>query len=159
MTPQDKIPFVQGLLRLSLFYNKSLSLCVLELYWHTLKHLDFSVIQAALQAHTQDPDRGQFMPKPADIVFFIEHNAESQSLQAWAEVLEKIRRCGSYETVVFEDRSIHAVIHAMGGWIALCRKTEREMLDYARVFHKTYCYYQRHLPAEKPLPLLGRFAG
>jgi len=103
-----------------------------------------------------DPDVGQFMPKPADFVRYIEGNNETKALIAWGKVMRAIREVGAWESVTFDDAKIHAVILDMGGWIELCRKTIKELDFMAREFEKRYCAYQYRGDDNYPERLTGK---
>src|SRR5437870_914018 len=101
-------------------YGKNISSHLIDIYWQVLKQYELVDVQNAFQSHVQNPDCGQFFPKPADIVRFIEGSGETKALLAWAKVERAIRQLGSYQSVVFDDSLIHIVIEDMGGWVKLC---------------------------------------
>lgn len=70
---QTMIEFGQMFDGLSEYYQKDkLSKMALRLYWEPLKRFEFSQITAAITAHTQNPDGGQFYPKVSDIIGYID---------------------------------------------------------------------------------------
>ena len=88
----------------------------------------------------------RFMPKPGEIVGALQGKQNEQSLLAWVKVTKGIRQVGASKTVIFDDPLIHAVIADLGGWIRLCRLTERELNFQQREFERLYaCYLQRPL--------------
>lgn len=102
-------------------YGKPLNNFLLEIYWKICQPFEFGDIEKAFEAHVRDPDYGQFMPKPADLIRFLEGGRQTQALQAWSKVVKAISHAGYYSSVVFDDICIHAVISEMDGWIALCQ--------------------------------------
>lgn len=68
MKARDKEAFLQTLTAISELYGKSLSSAGLQIWWSALENYSLAQVQQALSAHARDPDRGQFMPKPADVV-------------------------------------------------------------------------------------------
>lgn len=68
MKARDKQAFVQTLTAISELYGKALSSAGLQIWWAALEHYSLAQVQQALSNHAKDPDRGQFMPKPADVV-------------------------------------------------------------------------------------------
>jgi Domain of unknown function (DUF6475) len=66
-----------------------------------------------------------------------------------------MRDVGHYDTLVFDDVLIHAVIHDMGGWVELCVATEKELSFHAREFEKHYKSYCLHNPSRYPKQLTG----
>ena len=86
------------------------------------------------------------MPKPGEIIASLQGKQGEQSLMAWVKVTKGIRQVGASKTVIFDDPIIHAVITDLGGWIRLCRMTERELIFQQREFERLYaCYLQRPL--------------
>jgi len=108
-------------------YNKNLPQAVIEDYWQALQRFDFAAVKHALQTHRDNPDGGQFLPTPADIIRLLEGSGEDRALIAWAKVDKAIPIIGSYTSVVFDDCLIHAVIEDMGGWIKLCKTTTEQL--------------------------------
>jgi hypothetical protein len=155
MQPSKRQVFKQLLTGMGFLYGKSLHESVLEIYWQALAHLAFSEVKIALQKHVQNPDKGQFMPKPADVIEHLQGSTESQALKAWSMVAKAIREVGAYSSVVFADPLIHVVIRDMGGWIALCQSKIADLPFRAREFEKRYQALVLHPPADCPHQLTG----
>lgn len=68
MKDRDKQAFAQTLTAISELYGKEVSAASMRLWWNCLEHYSLAKVQQAFSAHAKDPDRGQWMPKPADIV-------------------------------------------------------------------------------------------
>lgn len=122
-------------------YGKSLSPGAVMLAFNALMRYELKAITQALTAHVNDPDSGQFPPKPADVVRLIDGRKDDRAQAAWTKVEQTARRVGQYETVVFDDPIIHCVIQDMGGWIDLCMTAEDELPFKAREFEKRYQGY------------------
>jgi hypothetical protein len=155
MQPSEQDAFGQLLTGIGLLYGKTLHEAVLAIWWQALKHCEFSEVRAALNAHVVNPDNGQFMPKPADVMAYVQGSTESQALQAWTHVAEAIRDFGAYHSVIFPDPLIHRVIRDMGGWIALCQSKTSELPFVAKEFEKRYRVLVIHPPADYPRQLTG----
>lgn len=138
-------------------YGKSVSPGVLDLAFQALRRYELSDISRALSRHLNDPDAGQFAPKPADVVRNLDGSKETRAMLAWSKVEKAIRRVGSYQSVVFDDPIIHAVIQDMGGWCDLNKITEDETPFKAREFEKRYQGYALRPPSEYPRTLSGIF--
>lgn len=106
---------------------------------------DMCRIKKGLQAYTQIFDE-------EDVVF-----ESDEARQAWDQVMGKIREIGSYDTVVFGNPIIHAVIRDMGGWVYLCGLNKRALFFRAYEFGKRYVEYQRQPAVCYPSVLKGRF--
>lgn len=129
----------------------------IDLYWRVLERFELEDVLRALSRHLQDPDVGQFMPAPADLVRQIEGDGDSRAMLAWTRAIEAVTSaCGTYNTAVFDDWRIHAVITDMGGWIRFGEMTEDERPFRAREFEKRYRGYMRQAKAPYPSKLVGR---
>ena len=91
MQSTDREPFIQLLAAVGEICNKQITKSLTKPYWHVLIQFELQDIINALEAHVQDPDSGQYMPKPADVIRVINGNGESRSLQAWTKVERAIR--------------------------------------------------------------------
>jgi len=123
-------------------YGKGITATVAKLWFRALESYDLAAISEGLSRHMQNPDTGQFMPKPADIVRMLGGTTQDSALLAWSKVDRAVRSIGTYESVVFDDPIIHAVLADMGGWIALGGKTETEWPFVAREFENRYRGYR-----------------
>jgi len=139
-----------------LYGKNSPSHNVIALWWESLKNYDLPAIRQALTRHIQNPDTGQFMPKPADVVRMLGGTTQDSALQAWSKVDRAVRTIGPYQSVVFDDPIIHAVIADMGGWVTLANKSERDWPFVAREFENRYRAYRTagHI-ASYPQVLIG----
>jgi len=155
MQAHDALKFTTLIATIGELYGKAVSIELTDIYWHTLKRFQLEDISLALEAHIGNPDCGQFFPKPADIVRFIEGTGETQALQAWTKVEKAIRYVGRYCSLAFDDALIHAVLEDMGGWINLCSITLGEMPFCARDFQKRYMGFVLKKPARYPKYLCG----
>lgn len=136
-------------------YSKTVSPGILNLAFQALRRYELADIARALTRHMNDPDAGQFAPKPADVVRNIDGSKETRAMQGWSKAEKAIRSVGPYQSVVFDDPIIHAVIADMGGWCALNTITEEELPFKAREFEKRYQGYALRPPTEYPRKLLG----
>jgi hypothetical protein len=140
MKTEDKFQFKEMLEASWGLYEKALTKGILNLFWESLKKYDIEEISAALSRHTVNPDNGQFAPKPADIVRYIEGSGDDVSLKAWTKVEEVVRRKGAYvEKLIFDDPIIHAVLRDMGGWAQICASPSEEDFKFRGIeFCKRY---------------------
>ncbi len=136
-------------------YGKTISAQLTDIYWRALKNYELQDVQRAFQAHVHNPDKGQFFPKPADVVRYIEGSGETKALQAWAKVEKAMIQVGRYESVAFDDGIIHAVIDDMGGWVKLCAIKNDGLPFYANEFQKRYMGYVLKQPSRYPRYLCG----
>lgn len=119
-------------------YGKSQSEWAISIWWGALENYDLAAIREALSRHAKNPDNGQFMPKPADVVRMMQGSTLDSALHAWAKVDRAVRQVGTYQDVVFDDPLIHRVLNDMGGWIGFGQKTENEWPFVAKEFENRY---------------------
>lgn len=155
MQEHDWTKFAGLLAELSELYGKCMSSHLTEVYWRVLEIFEWPDVKAAFEAHTRNPDCGQFFPKPADIVRFIDGSGETRALKAWTIVEKAMGQVGIYQSVVFDDYLIHAVIEEMGGWVQLCSMTFDDLPFRAREFQKRYMAFVIKKPSRYPSCLYG----
>lgn len=109
------------------FYRQDVTPFMLDVWWQACQGFDLEQVRKALTAHAMDPDRGQFAPKPADIVRQLGGTATDRALMAWGKVLDAMQSVGAYSDVVFDDPAIHAVVEDLGGWPKVCRGQVKDL--------------------------------
>ena len=139
--------------------TRSMDPMVVSIYWSALQAYDIAVVRKAFDRHVKNPDGGQFMPKPADLIRVIAGSDQEAALVAWAKVGRAARSVGD-EDVVFDDPLIHRVIYDMGGWTVFGRTNERDWPFVRKDFQNLYCGYRRvgEVP-QYPAVLAGRYGG
>jgi hypothetical protein len=157
MKKADMNKFAQLISTIAELHDKSISKALVEIYWECLQKFELLDIKHAIKAHAKNPDTGQFMPKPSDVVRYLEGGTNAQALQAWTKVEKAIESIGGYSSVIFDDALIHAVISDMGGWIQFCKMTEEESPFKAQEFEKRYARYAIRAPEKYPRKLMGIF--
>lgn len=156
MIDTDKMKFFELIGGVYAFYGKDISDFAGGVWWQAMRPYDFAAVADALNRHCVNPDTGQFMPKPADVVKMLSGSTQDAALVAWAKVDRAVRQVGNYETVVFDDPIIHRVLHDMGGWIPLGTKTEDEWPFLRNEFVNRYRGYRmRNEIPEYPKTLIG----
>lgn len=173
MKPSERESFAQLITDVMAFYKQDVSPFALSVWWQACAAFDMDQVRKALTAHAMDPERGQFAPKPADLVRALQGTATDRAMLAWGKVLDAVQRVGAYTDVVFDDPAIHAAIEDLGGWPKVCR-TDMKDLGYVQhrfcEAHRAYAglgsfeyprrlvgdrspdelYFRRGLPAPKP---------
>ena len=99
----DAKKFGQALVLVAEIHGKTLSHHAIALYWKLLSNHPIEAVLAALEKHMRDPQVGQHMPKPADII----RNLPDQSVgadEAWAKAIA----AGIYneDTTIIIERAI-----------------------------------------------------
>jgi len=112
---------------------------ILELCFEALRDHELSDISAALSRHALDPDVGQYTPKPADVIRFLSGGKEARAISAFTVAMKAAARIGAYQTVVFDDPLIHAVIADMGGWQQFCHTDIGEDAEKMPFLQREFC--------------------
>ena len=138
MTPADRSRFFDALNAVYALYRVELSEPVGRIWWTALQGYEIEAVVAALGRHAVNPDTGQFLPKPADVVKQLEGATQDVALIAWAKVLNGLKQHGTYVSVVFDEPIIHRVIEDLGGWIWLGQQTDKEIPFIEKRFRDAY---------------------
>lgn len=138
MVDADKKEFATYMSGVFSVYGKEVSTMLLRIWFEALRHYDLKSVKDALARHLLNPDNGQFLPKPADVVKLIGGTTIDTALEAWSTVDRAVRYVGTYRSVAFQDPIIHKVIQDMGGWVALGNKKEDEWPFVAKEFQTRY---------------------
>jgi hypothetical protein len=136
------------------FYRQDVTPFMLDVWWQACQGFELGQVRKAMTTHAMDPERGQFQPKPADIVRQLQGTHTDRSLMAWGKVYEAMARVGAYSTVAFDDPCIHLAIEDMGGWPKLCRSTSDELPFVQKRFCDTYKAYSGRQDRPKHPPML-----
>jgi hypothetical protein len=155
MTPKDKPSFMQLMTDAMAFYRQDVSNFALGVWWEACKGFDLEQVTKAITAHAMDPERGQFAPKPADVVRQLQGTRTDRSLVAWGKVLDAMQRVGAYTSVVFDDGLIHAVVEDLGGWVEMCRGELKDLPHVERRFCESYRAYVAKGDVQFPAMLPG----
>lgn len=154
MTPKDYEEFSNLIAGVFAFYKRDVSEFALGVWWAAMKPYDLAAVNDALGRHSVNPDSGQFMPMPADIVKMLGGSTQDAALVAWAKVDRAVRSCGTYNSVVFDDALIHRVIAEMGGWVLVGGKGEEEWPFVRNEFVNRYRGYKMRSETPEYLPVL-----
>lgn len=156
MIDKDRKAFFDLIADVYAFYKQDFSEFAGGVWWEALKAYDFMALANALNRHAANPDTGQFMPKPADVVRMLQGSTMDSALVAWSKVDRAIRHVGTHRSVVFDDPLIHRIVVEMGGWVALGIKTEKEWPFLSNEFVNRYRGYRgRSQIPDYPPVLIG----
>lgn len=163
MKNEDKRAFFDLMMAAGEVYGREVTQPMAEIYFSALANVSIDQVQDAMMAHMQNPDSGQFFPKPADLIKQMTGTTKQQDAAiedkaaiAWACIERDIRRIGSYGTLKLEDKQALATVKAMGGWQSICQ-TETSKMEWKRKeFIRMYETFER-MPLEAlPSSLPGR---
>ena len=133
MTDTDRHTLLQTLLGVYAYYDRDLSELAVSVWFDDLAEHDIAAVCAAFVRHRRDPERGQWLPKSADILRQLQGDTDERRQSAWALVLAEARSVGTYgrPRLTAEQR---AAVDAVGGWRAVCHCEERELGHMQRRF-------------------------
>ncbi len=155
MQTNDIPQFIQMLHNLCEMYGKPrMSDEVAMLHFGALQDYSLEDVRKGFFAALRNPDSGQFMPRPADVIRELSGSGDTRAAVAWAKVREAICRVGHMPSIAFDDAIIHAVIADMGGWVKLALITNDELpfreRDFLRIYRgyigRSLGDYPRYLP-------------
>jgi hypothetical protein len=152
---EEKIDFVNMMSGVAEIYGKKMSETLLDVYWFTLEKYEFEQIKTSIGMHMSNPDTGQFMPKPADFIRYIEGKSQDRALFAWKKLIQAVKQWGSYQSIVFDDPLIHHVVDEMGGWILFCRSEEAKLPFLFQDFSRHYVACLTRSMQDYPKQLTG----
>lgn len=163
MQEQDKAAFRDMMMAAGEVYGREITKPLLQMYFAALSQCGIDQVQGAMMAHMQNPDSGQFFPKPADLIRQLsgtskqqEAAIEDKASMAWACIERDIRRIGSYGTLKMDDKQALAAVKAIGGWQSLCQ-TETSKMEWKRKeFIRMYETFERTPLDALPASLPGR---
>ncbi len=156
MHERDRSSFFALLSDVFSFYRQDLSTFTGNIWWNAMQPFDFHAVHDALTRHCVNPDNGQFLPKPADVVRLLQGSTQDSALMAWSKVEAAIRKVGTHVSVTFDDAFIQQVLQDMGGWIALGQKKEPDWPFVRNEFVNRYRGYRQLGPLTTwPAVLVG----
>ncbi|VVE68888.1 bacteriophage protein [Pandoraea anapnoica] len=156
MKPTDSTEFFSLISNVYAFYRQDYSDFVGQVWWGAMKVFDLAAVRDALGRHAANPDAGQFLPKPADVVKMLEGSTQDSALLAWHKTDKAVREVGTHVSVVFDDALIHRVVFEMGGWVLIGGKDDKEWPFVRNEFVNRYRGYRgRSQVPEYPPVLVG----
>ena len=92
MTTERRLQIATAITTISEVYERELSPAAVAIYVTTLQRFEPQLIIKALQRHVEDPERGRFMPRPADIIVHLRPDGSVTAFDAWTKTLKVIHR-------------------------------------------------------------------
>ena len=137
MTTERQMQIATAITTISEVYERELSVAAVAIYVTTLQRFDPQLIVKALQRHVEDPDRGRFMPRPADIIGQLTPDGSATAFNASTDVLNVIHHNKAQANTI-SDPLAHQIVHAMGGWSVLRYGREDELPHRFEQFMRHY---------------------
>ena len=119
-----------------------------NIYYLALSHLTVEQLNGAFISMIRNRVYKNF-PQVAEIIQYATHTTENELddrvVLAKQMLKNSLIRYGSYNSVEFEDKGIHAVIDALDGWQKMCSMSSDELEKFLTFeFTKIYKAYTRH---------------
>jgi len=115
----------------------------MRLAFNVLARFELRDVMDAIAKHLADPERGRYAITPADIVSRLEEKPEDTASRVWPKVIAAVKRYGRYRNVSFDDPAVNEAIRDIGGWLALCNSTERDLPRLQANFSSAYAHHKR----------------
>ncbi len=120
----------------------------INIYYLALSNLTVGQLNSAFISMVRNRVYKNF-PQVAEIIQYATHTTESELddriVLAKQMLKNTIVRYGSYGSVEFSDKGIHAVIDALDGWQKMCSMSSDELEKFLTFeFAKIYKAYTRH---------------
>lgn len=138
----EKQEFIEIFTPFCEYFNAKLNTSALNIYYHSLKHLERKSLELALFRVIQTYEYAT-LPKVATILATFNADDGELSTQAWDTLIYAIYECGAYKSVDFKDEAItHAVAH-VGGWVFINNASEQDLNQFIQPkFKKAYLLYK-----------------
>lgn len=137
------------------FYGQDVTRFTLQVWLNAMQPFEIETVSRAFSKHVSNPERGQFPPKPADIVKALQGTMTDRAALAWGKVLDSMSSVGAYSDIVFDDAAIHAAINDMGGWPKVCRTDTSELGFLQHRFTQAHKAYTERGQFDYPRRLSG----
>jgi len=138
----NKEEFINIMTGLSDMFNKPTSEFILDVYYESLHNYTADQVKQAVFKCLKNYKYAT-LPKPADILEYLEGTRDDKALIAWLQAKEAISKGGYYASIVFKDPIIAHCINELGGWQAFCCAEiselpfiEKRFMDMYRVLAK-----------------------
>lgn len=138
----DKEKFVNCLTGVCDLYGKVPSEFIFDTYYAIFKDYDYEVFENAVRRCLKERVYNN-IPKPAEILGFLEGTRDDKALMAWLQVMEAVQKGGYYASIEFADSIIAHCVLELGGWTWLCSTQkdelpfiEKRFMDLYRLFLK-----------------------
>jgi len=129
--------FIETMSMLCDLYNKQVSESVFTLYHNIFKDYTIEQFNKAVEKCVKNRPYNT-LPKPAEILEYLEGTQDDKATVAWGEVNDAVNRGGYYKSIEFSDAITAACIEEMGGWMQLCCVLEKNWCFSEKQFKDLY---------------------
>uniref|UniRef100_A0A6M3IVP5 DUF6475 domain-containing protein n=1 Tax=viral metagenome TaxID=1070528 RepID=A0A6M3IVP5_9ZZZZ len=133
----DRNEFIKTMVGLYDMYGKVPSEFILDTYYGIFEEYTAEEFNKAVMKCLKEKVYNS-VPKPAEIIEFLEGTKDDKALIAWNQVLDAIRKGGYYSSVEFYDPIIPACINELGGWQWIGSQQHEDMVFIEKRFMILY---------------------
>ena len=119
---------------------------MLQVYFMSLTEYRYDQVEWAIGEHLKDPVDGKFFPKPANIIKHLTANelsAAEKAEIAWGEVMQCLRKNGSYGGLKIEDKQGVAALKSFTTWKEFCAMDAGDLTWAKKEFLSMYSTYDK----------------
>lgn len=147
-----KEEFSKLFLALCEVFNKAPSKILADIYYKLFKQYSYQEFEHAV-AECIKSNKYNVLPKPAELLEYLQGSKEDQTLLAWTQAKEGVQKVGYTNTPDFKDPIISHCIAELGGWQKFCQLPVDELPFVEKEFFKLYrLFKQRKVVEAVPLP-------
>ncbi len=151
MTDRERL--LQTLAATYAYYERELSEFIVQVWLDDLEGHPIDAVCAAFTAHRRDPQRGQWLPKTADILRHLGRDDGANGQLAWGKVMEIASNGGRGR---LDDAAAFEAVRSIGGISAVQRADSQQTQWLQKRFLEAYSVYAKR-EREQPV-LLGHDA-
>lgn len=133
----DRNLFSQMMMMLCEVYNRQQTKPLMEAYYLVLKQMSDDDFKSSM-INLLENRTFQALPKPAEILEYSKPNTEAIATLALQDVERAIARGGRNMSLIFDDKVVHSVIEALGGWVYICDMSKKEWEFKRKEFTRLY---------------------
>jgi hypothetical protein len=152
----DYKKFAQSIAALGEMFDKQMSKGVVDIYYQTLKDLSDQEFDSAINTVAASQTYNK-MPLPAQLRETVRPviNPDEEAIFAFDVFMRGKARTGPYVSVIFDDKTIHDVVMAFGGWNDICMIPESDWKYRRKEWLETYKVFRRSPRTDTPMKLIG----
>src|SRR3990167_2852773 len=133
----DKIKFAQIMLMLGEIYDKQITEVVADMYYEILRDFEYGGVADAVKKVIAS-HKYSTLPKPAQILEYLEGTHDDKALTAWYQVMEAVKKGGYHASIEFADPLISYIVNELGGWMWFCCTQKEELPFIQKRFEDLY---------------------
>jgi len=149
----DKSKFVTIMTGLCEIYKQTPSQFIYDMYYDIFKDYEDTQFSNSIKK-VLSTYKYNTLPKPADILEYLDGSSEDKSLIAWLKAKEAVVKGGYPATIEFDDPVISNCIKELGGWDWFCKQEIENLCFVEKRFRDLYKLFQKR-ETNTPVKLIG----